>query len=160
MGLNMKTYFTLLCLLAYPVVSVANVENLDRTQLIGKWSCFTSFKVNDLHITELSDSVIQADGITLQKGMTSYKSNKEEAIFKYDMTSNWVLVGNNIKFSHLKVKDYSINNKDFDQKYNISTKLLDLVDKENNYKILKMTDKEMVMSPEGYDIQEVCRKQE
>ena len=156
----MKIYFTLWCLLAYPVVSFANIENLDRVQLIGKWSCSTSFNVNDLHITELSDSVIQADGLTFQRGVTYYKSNKEEAIFKYDITSNWVLIGNNIKFSHLKVNDYSINNKDFDQKYKISTKLLELANEENNYRVLKMTDKEMVISPDGYDIQEVCRKQE
>lgn len=156
----MKKYFTLFCLLGYPVLSLANIERVDRIQLIGKWSCSASFKANDLYITELSDSVIQEDGLTFQRGMTSYKSNKEEAILKYNITSNWVLIGNKIKFSHLKVNDYAINNKDFDHRYKIGAQLLELENEENTYSILKMTDKEMVMSPDGYNIQETCQKQE
>ncbi|OTG86374.1 hypothetical protein B9T31_07695 [Acinetobacter sp. ANC 4558] len=136
----------------------ASVEIMNEQMLVGTWSCSSSFFMGNLQVTELSETTLNDNGTSIQKGITYYKASDGEATLKYDVASEWTMLGNKIKFSKLKINNYSISNHHFDQTYQISSTLLSLGNKINSYTILKFNNRELIIKPDDYDLKETCQR--
>jgi len=119
----MKFYLLLIVLLNLSTLSFAQKAlDIQQAELVGKWQCNVHYKDDDdFEFHDQFTEIFHTNGIVSTVGLVKYKDGVAQANVKYEYESKWKLQQLKLMFNQFMTKNYEIDNKEFEQKYEINT---------------------------------------
>lgn len=137
-----KILFISFLMLFAPMVSANSISS---KAILGEWICTTFISLDEYSLLETYHINLKKNSSADQKGTIHFTDAKEDALVTYESSSNWSLKGNILSFKNLKAHKYSVDNENFQKKYQILNIFADSHYNDiDDYEIQKLTEKELI----------------